>query len=176
MLQRLGELTTVDATCPESAKAAGGGWTAPPRPAKLLCSFKVSSALPPMDGAVTPLVFLSADAGAAPLPATPTIYRVASAPRVPLGECAVLGASRTLKKEGSQYAVEGQPTQAAGSGLPSTAVCGDVSEVYTLTFGPFAADACGRYVFMSDLSAKPYNTSQAVKSPMNFDVDVRGCS
>lgn len=147
-----------------------------------------------MDGALAPLVYpmvassapaaseAAAAGGGDPFPAAPTLYRVAGAPRVALGECATLGTSRSLKRVGGgaggaqAAAVEGQPSIARGAGLPSAPVCGPLTTGYKLTFGPFDADACGSYLFTSDLSAKPFNTSQVVREPLNFNVDVTGCS
>jgi hypothetical protein len=188
--QRLGQLQTVDALCPDSAKAPEGGYAVPARPQKLLCSFRLSG-LPPMDGSVAPLVFAAVPSGAAagaaaaaaavPLPAEATIYRVANAPRVALGECAVLGASRTLRKQGAAYAVEGQPSTppahgSSSSGLPSTPVCSSLSTTFPMRFGPFGADGCGSYTFSGDVSARPSNSSSVVRDAMSFAVQVGGCS
>jgi len=177
VLKRLGELDVINTTCPSEAVDAAGLFIVPIRPNKLLCSFQVSG-LPPMDGAITPLVYLGAES-ATPLPAQPAVYRVAGAPRVPLGECAVLGATRSLRLGGSNSALEGQPrtssSQTRGA-LPADPVCGSYSTSIPMTFGPFTASQCGEYRFSSTVSAKPFNTTRSARGSLSFAVEVTDCS
>jgi hypothetical protein len=182
VLKRLGELQVVDAACPSAAMTSDGLITVPARPNKIMCSFRVDD-LAPMDGAITPLVYVTPESQD-PLPTMPTVYRVAGAPRVPLGDCATLGASRSLRKDGSDALVEGQPT--SKSALPSTPVCSDFETSFEMTFGPFSNRQCGKYVFTGDFSARPVtksvngstpvpDTARAARGNVTFAVQVNGC-
>lgn len=183
VLKRMGELQVVDAACPASAVDKDGRITVPKRPDRLLCSFSVAD-LPPMGGAITPLVYLSADS-TVPLPALTETYRVAGAPRVPVGECAVLGASRSLRKQGgTSAAVEGQPSSSGKDALPAQPVCSDFSTTLPMTFGPFGSSQCGRYQFTGIVTATPVATpaglqgvegAKRARAKVSFDVDVTGC-
>jgi hypothetical protein len=150
------------------------------------CSFQVTD-LPPMDGAITPLVYLT-DTSPTALPAEPAPYRVAGAPRVALGECAVLGASRSLRQEGATAAVEGQPSFKERSALPAAPVCEDYSTTFDMTFGPFGPSQCGRYDFRGSVTATPVTGEQgagaaaagaeglkSAKGDLSFAVVVSGC-
>lgn len=182
VLKRLGELQVVDTTCPSSAIDKNGLITVPSRPDKLSCSFRVAD-LPPMAGTATPLVYLTGSS-VSPLPAETAYYKTAGASRVPVGECAVLGASRSLKKQGASSAVEGQPVSKADSALPAQPVCTDFSTTFDMTFGPFGATQCGSYQFSGSVSATPVaNTGAAeglegarpARADLTFGVDVTGC-
>lgn len=173
-MQRLGEFLVLNTTCPRASQAKGGGFVVPARPQKLECLFQVTGQ-PPMGGTISALVYPDSTPTSPPLPADPSLYRLTAAQRVPLGECAVLGASRTLKKQGSEYAVEGQPSGPPQEGLPAGPVCGSFATTYTLTFGPFERGQCGRYAFAGDMSARPSNATRAVRASLSFGVDVTGC-
>lgn len=182
MLKRLGELQVVDAACPPSAVDKNGRITIPKRPDRLLCSFSVGD-LPPMGGAIAPLVYLSEDS-TAPLPALTDTYKVAGAPRVPVGECVVLGTSRSLRNQGTSAAVEGQPSSKAKDALPAQPVCSDFSTTLPMTFGPFGSSQCGRYQFTGIVTATPVANpaglqgvegAKRARADVSFDVDVTGC-
>lgn len=180
-LRRLGELQVVNATCPPESVDKDGFYVAPTRPNKLLCSFKMAG-LVPMDGAITPLVYVSGNSSTPPLPAKPTTYRIANAPRVEMGQCATLSASQSLRQEGgdgadSAGAVEGQPRLSDGQvPIPTRPVCNSLSTSSVLTFGPFKSTQCGSYMFQGTVSARPYNASRSVRASAGFPVDVTGCS
>lgn len=144
----------------------------PPPPSKLQCPFKIDG-LVPMDGAILPLVAVEPGSTTL-LPADPGIYKTAGAPRDTQGNCATFGASASLTKVGSTAMVQGQPAR-SGATFPSTPICRTSSTSYTLTFGPFKADACGSYKFESDLSADYVNSPAWQSVPLNFDVEVTGC-
>lgn len=179
VLKRLGELQIVTATCPSSSLNKDGLISVPTKPNKLLCSFRVTD-LPPMDGAITSLVYPTVSSQA-PLPAMPALYKVAGASRVPVGECAVLATSMSLRKAGATSAVEGQPASTASQALPSQAICSDLSTSFDLTFGPFGASQCGRYRFAGSVTATPVAAPEGLegarpaKADLAFGVDVTGC-
>jgi hypothetical protein len=184
VLKRLGELQVVDAACPSASMTKDGLITVPARPNKIMCSFRVDD-LAPMDGAITPLVYVTPESQD-PLPTMPTVYRVAGAPRVSLGDCAVLGASRSLRKDGSDAVVEGQPKSKSRTELPSTPVCSDLETSFDMTLGPFSNRQCGNYVFTGDFAARPVtksvngstpvtDTARAARGNITFGLEVTGC-
>jgi hypothetical protein len=120
----------------------------------------------------------------APLPAMPALYKVAGAPRVPVGECAALSTSMALRRAGATSAVEGQPASTASQALPAQPICSDLSTSFDLTFGPFGASQCGRYRFAGSVTVTPVAAPEGVegleparpaKADVAFGVDVTGC-
>lgn len=161
----------VNASCPDDS-TVDGAVSIPPPPAKVLCPFTMSG-LPPMDGAVTALVY-AAPGSNTPLPNFPIIYSTAKAPRNSIGDCVTVGSSRSMTKEGSVAALAGQPSR-SGSGLPATPVCRTLSGNFTYTFGPFEDSQCGTYDFIADLSADLTNSPALETSDLKFKVQVVGC-
>eukprot|EP00775_Hariotina_reticulata_P002126 gene2126-2445_t len=170
-LSRTGDLIIANATCPESSLDAGM-ITVPASPGKLQCSFKLTG-LSPMDGAVVAVVYPERKS-ASPLPTDAAVWRVAGAKREVQGDCSTFGASGSLVNTATGAIVQGQPVR-QGANFPSTPVCQSTSITYTLTFGPFRSNQCGKYRFDSDLSTDLVNTPSWETTDLDFNVVVQGC-
>jgi hypothetical protein len=170
-LSRTGDLIIANATCPKASLDAGM-ITVPAPPGKLQCSFKMDG-LSPMDGAVVAVVYSERNSNS-PLPTDVAVWRVDGAKRELQGDCSTFGASGSLTNTASGAVVQGQPVR-QGADFPSSPVCQSTSVSYTLTFGPFKINQCGKYRFDSDLSADLINTPSWEKTDLDFDVVVQGC-
>jgi len=90
------------------------------------------------------------------------------------GDCSTFGASGSLVNTATGTVVQGQPVR-DGANFPSTPVCQSTSVTYTLTFGPFRNNQCGKYRFDSDLSTDLVNTPAWETTDLDFNVVVQGC-
>lgn len=178
---RTGELLLADASCPGGS---GGSLQLPAAPGQLSCSFSLSG-MPPMDGAVTALVFASSSATAGvavPLPSEPVRYSLPAGDAATQGgDCLQLGgSSRFAKVQDAGAVVPGMPTREGSGFEAAAALCASTTRTVKLTFGPFRADQCGEYAYESGWQLQQ-GGAQAVAvrgggDVLRLPVSVTGCS
>jgi hypothetical protein len=153
--------------------------------------------MPPTQGVISALVRVAG--AAAPLPVLPAEYFVTpgsssssdggSDSAAGQSSCLKIGPMRnqlakssltTAAADSAAAVVKGMPVLDVSQNFPVGGVCDSITKTtYTLVFGPFGAEDCGRYSFESlwqvsgaNAAAQPVLLEQP---DIQFGVDVQGC-